>query len=114
MNTERKEEQVNTERKEEQVKASGKDLVTVIEKGPEFAFDKLREFSDDVQTLTQRMSDLYHQDDETGMILSLLGVKVKVTITIQPGDDEPSLIGDYEVGASLSLVPEEDADGIQE
>ena len=94
-----------SERKEERVKVSGKDILAVIEKGPEFAFNKLQEFNNDVQNLTRRMSDLYHQDDETATILSLLGVKVTVKITIQPGKGAPSLIGHYEVGARLSDGP---------
>lgn len=102
------------ERKEEQVKVSGKEIHKVLERGPEFAFEKLQEFNNDVQTLTQRMSDLYHQDEETLMILSLFGVSVKVTVTAQIGEATPSLIGEYGVGSELSYKPKEDANGVQE
>ena len=85
-----------------------------MERGPEFAFEKLQEFNNDVQTLTQRMSDLYHQDKETLMILSLLGVSVKVIVAAQIGEANQSIIGEYEVGSELSDKPKENADGVQE
>lgn len=101
---------MGSERKEEIKKVSGKELAAVADKGPEFEFEKLQEFefeklqefNNDVQTLPQRMSALYHQDKETLMILSLLGVSVKVTVTMNNGEN---VLGEFEVGATLSDTP---------
>ena len=90
------------ERKEEQVKVSGKELLAVMDKGPEFAFEKLKEFNNDVATLTQRMSDLYHADEETLMLFTMLGVAVKVTVTMANGE---SVLGEFGIGSVMSDAP---------
>lgn len=93
---------MGSERKEEQVKVSGKELAAVIDKGPEFAFEKLKEFNNDVQTLTQRMSDLYHADEETLMLFTMLGVAVKVTVTMGNGKET---IGEFGIGSEMQDAP---------
>ena len=93
---------MSCERKEETKKVSGKELVAVIDKGPEFAFDKLKEFTNDVQTLTQRMADLYHADEETLMLFTMLGVAVKVTVTMANGE---SVLGEFGIGSEISDAP---------
>lgn len=102
---------MSCERKEEVKKVSGKALHDVLDRGPEFAFEKLKEFNNDVATLTQRMGDLYHADEETLMIFTMLGVAVKVTVTM---DNGKSILGEFGVGAEIQPAPKEDADGIQE
>lgn len=92
------------ERKEETKKVSGKELAAVIDKGHEYAFEKLKEFTADVQTLAQRMADLYHADEETLMLFTMLGVAVKVTVTMGNGED---VLGEFEVGATLSDAPKD-------
>lgn len=93
---------MSSERKEETKKVSGKELAAVIDKGPEFAFDKLKEFTNDVQTLTQRMADLYHADEETLMLFTMLGVAVKVTVTMGNGKET---IGEFGIGSEISDAP---------
>lgn len=102
---------MSCERKEEIKKVSGKELYDVIDKGPEFAFEKLQEFTNDVSTLTQRMADLYHADEETAMLFAMLGVAVKVTVTMGNGE---STLGEFGVGAEVHHAPKEDTNGIQE
>lgn len=95
---------MGSERKEEQVKVSGKALRDVLDKGSEFAFEKLKEFNNDVQTLTKRMGDLYHADEETLMLFTMLGVAVKVTVTMGNGKET---IGEFEIGSEMSDVPKD-------
>lgn len=95
---------MGSERKEEQVKVSGKALHDVLDKGAEFAFGKLKEFNNDVQTLAQRMSDLYHADEETLMLFTMLGVAVKVTVTMGNGKET---IGEFGICSEMSDVPKD-------
>lgn len=95
---------MGSERKEEQVKVSGKALHDVLDKGAEFAFGKLKEFNNDVATLAQRMSDLYHADEETLMLFTMLGVAVNVTVTMGNGEN---VLGEFEVGATISDAPKD-------
>lgn len=102
---------MSCKRKEEIKKVSGKELAAVADKGTEFAFEKLKEFTADVRTLSQRMMDLYHADDETLMLFTMLGVAVKVTVTMDNGED---VLGEFEVGAEMHDAPKEDVNGVQE
>lgn len=86
------------ERKEEVKKVSGKELAAVIDKGHEYAYEKLHEFTADIRTLSQRMMDLYHADDETLMLFTMLGVAVKVTVTM---DNGKNVLGEFGVGAEM-------------
>lgn len=99
------------ERRAEVKKVSGKELAAVADKGPEFAFEKLKEFTADVRTLSQRMMDLYHADDETLMLFTMLGVAVNVTVTMNNGEN---VLSEFGVGAEMHDAPKEDADGVQE
>ena len=95
---------MRSERKEEQMKVSGKALHDVLDKGAEFAFGKLKEFNNDVQTLTHRMADLYHADEETMMLFTLLGVAVKVTVTMGNGE---CVLGEFGIGSEMCDVPKD-------
>lgn len=68
------------DKKEYEEKISQSTVNTIIAKGPDNFFSKLREYLDDVKTLTQRMQDLYMADDEGKVIFAMLGLKVHITV----------------------------------
>lgn len=95
-------------------KVSGEKVKEILDRGSDYAFDKMQEYCKDVQTLCERMKDLYHADDEVAMLFSILGLKVKVTVECQSGDIKLPLLN-FGCGATLNEVNTEgDNDGVQE
>lgn len=57
---------------------TGEQIDRIIEEGPEKAFEIFQEYVQDVQTLTERMHDLYKAEP----VLPMFGVKVKVVVSM--------------------------------
>lgn len=60
---------------------TGKQIREVLEKGPDYAKELFADFLKDVETLTDRIHDLYH-NGEQGILFALMGVEVTIDVKL--------------------------------
>ena len=67
--------------KSEEHVVSGAEIAAVIDKGPDYASQKFDEFLKDIETISDSISNLYHDGDNSN-IFTLLGVKVDISVEL--------------------------------